>query len=81
MHFDLATVVTILISAAFRGAELIRGRHLFQCGYLKVQRLFEAWRLLEGMWYCILFQNINSKKLFQLLFIIQSLNLFKSKLV
>ena len=27
------------------------GRHLFQRGYQKVQRLFEARRLLEEIWY------------------------------
>ena len=48
-------MVTILISAAFRGAALIRGealiraRRLVQCGYPKVRRLFEARRLLEEM--------------------------------
>ena len=46
-------MVTILISPTFRGAAFIRGealvrvRRLFQCGYLKVERLFEARRLLE----------------------------------
>ena len=41
-------VVTIVISAAFRGAALIRGEalirgtRLFQCGYPKVWRLLEA---------------------------------------
>ena len=35
-------MVTILISAAFRGAKLIRGGRLFQRGYPKV------WPLLEG---------------------------------
>ena len=42
-----------LISAVFRGAVLIsgeafiRGRRLFQYGYPKMRRLFEARRLLE----------------------------------
>ena len=46
-------VVTILISATFRGGALIRGetlirvRHVFQCGYPKVRRLFEARDLLQ----------------------------------
>ena len=41
-------MVTILISAAFRGAALIRrealtrGRRLFECGYPKVRRLLEG---------------------------------------
>ena len=41
-------MVTILISAVFRGAALIRGealirgRHLFECEYAKVQRLLEG---------------------------------------
>ena len=41
-------IVTILISAAFGGAALIRGealtrgRRLFQCGYPKVRRLLEG---------------------------------------
>ena len=35
-------MVTILISAAFRGAALLRGRRLFQCGYPKVRRLLEG---------------------------------------
>ena len=35
-------IVTIRISTTFRGALLIRGKHLFQCGYPKV------WLLLEG---------------------------------
>ena len=35
-------MVTILISASFRGVALIRGRRLFQCGYPKM------WRILEG---------------------------------
>ena len=41
-------MVTILISAAFRGAALIsgeariRGRRLFLCGYPKVRRLLEG---------------------------------------
>ena len=34
-------IVTILISAAFRGALPIRGRRLFQYGYPKVRRLLE----------------------------------------
>ena len=51
MHFGLATsriLVTIPISAAFRGAgsirgeALIRGRGLFQCGYPKGRRLLEG---------------------------------------
>ena len=50
MHFGLVTSRTwnILISVAFRGATLIRGealirgRHLFQCVYPKVQCLFEG---------------------------------------
>ena len=51
MHFGLASnriIVTILISAVFRGAALIRGealirgRRLFQCGYPKVRRLLEG---------------------------------------
>ena len=47
-------IVTILISAAFRGAALIRGNalirgmRLFQCGYPKVWLLLERRRLLEG---------------------------------
>ena len=55
-------MVTILISAAFRGAvlirggESIRGRRLFQCGNPKVQRLFETWRLLEEI--CYLFISL-----------------------
>ena len=40
-------MVTILISATFRGAALFRGRHLFHCRYPKVQRLFEVRCLLE----------------------------------
>ena len=48
-------MVTILISAAFRsaalvrGEALIRGRHLFQCGHPKEWCLFEAQHLLEEM--------------------------------
>ena len=34
-------MVTILLSAAFRGVALIRGRRLFQCGDPKVRRLLE----------------------------------------
>ena len=45
-----ANIVTILISDTFRGATLIRGRRLFQCGYSKVRRLL-VWRLLEEMRY------------------------------
>ena len=54
-------MVTILISAAFRGAvlirggESIRGRRLFQCGNPKVQRLFETWRLLEEICYLFIY--------------------------
>ena len=50
-------VVTILISTEFKGTVLIREetfikeRHLFQCGCPKVQRLFEAWPLLEEIRY------------------------------
>ena len=44
-------MVTILISAGFRGAALVKGRHLFKCGYPKVRRLFEAQCLLEEIWY------------------------------
>ena len=36
MHFDLASSK---ISDVFRGAALIRGRRLFQCGHPKVRRL------------------------------------------
>ena len=39
--------MTILKSAAFRVAVVIRVRCLFQCGYPKVRHLFEARRLLE----------------------------------
>ena len=48
---------TILINAAFRSAALIRrepfirGKRLCQCGCLKLQRLFEARRLLEEVRY------------------------------
>ena len=35
-------IVTILISAVFRGVALITGRHLFQCGYPKVRRLSDG---------------------------------------
>ena len=35
-------MVTILISNAFRGAALLRRRHLFQCDYPKVRRLLEG---------------------------------------
>ena len=51
MHFGLASsriLVTILTRTVFRdaalvrGKTLIRGRCLFQCGYPKVQCLFEA---------------------------------------
>ena len=42
-------MVTIVISAAFRGAALIRGRRIFQCGYPKLGRLHETWRLLEDI--------------------------------
>ena len=38
-------MVTILISAIYRGAALIRGRCLFQCGHSKV------WHVLEGSTY------------------------------
>ena len=47
-------MVTILISAAFigvaliRGKALIRGRCLFQCGNLKVQRLLEGGAYLRS---------------------------------
>ena len=50
-------MVTVLISTVFRGAALIRGRRLFQCGHPKVpllirgQRLFDARRLLEEIRY------------------------------
>ena len=40
-------IVTILVSATFRGVALIRGRGLFQCGYPKVQCLFEVWHILQ----------------------------------
>ena len=56
----LQNIVTILISAAFRvasivrGEALIRGRHLFQYGYPKVRRLSEARRLLEEICYLYL---------------------------
>ena len=40
-------MVTILKSVAFRGAALIRGRQLFQYGYPKLRRLFEARGLEE----------------------------------
>ena len=42
-------IVTILITAAFRCAALIRGEA--KGGYPKVQRLFEALRLLEEIRY------------------------------
>ena len=42
-------ILTVLISAAVRGAALIRGRNLSQYQYPKVWRLFEARRLLERM--------------------------------
>ena len=54
-------MLTILISAAFKGAALIRGRRLFQFGYSKVRRLFEARRLLEEIRYLSLFQNMAMK--------------------
>ena len=44
---------TILINATFRGtvlnrgAALITGRRLFQCGYLKVKRLLEGGAYLK----------------------------------
>ena len=44
----LQNILTILISAAFggatliRGEALIRGRRLFHCGYLKVRHLLEG---------------------------------------
>ena len=44
-HFGLATSriwLTILVYAKFRGAVIIRGRRLFQCGHSKVQRLLEG---------------------------------------
>ena len=51
-------IVTILISPAFRSAALIRGeallrgRHLFQCGYSKVGRLLEGGAYLRpGAYY------------------------------
>ena len=45
-------MVTIVISAAFRGAALIRGRHLFQCGHPEVRRLLEggAYLRLDAYW-------------------------------
>ena len=46
-------MVTILISAA------LKIRRLFQCGYPKEQRLFEAWRLLTEVQYVKLITNTN----------------------
>ena len=52
------------MSAVFRGATLIRvealirGRPLFQCGYPKVRRLFEARCLLEEIRYYIIIVKI-----------------------
>ena len=46
--------VAILISAAFRGVALItgetliRGRHLFQCGYPKARHLLECGAYLRS---------------------------------
>ena len=43
MHFGLvSSIVTILISAVFRGVALVRGTRLLQCGYPKVRCLFEG---------------------------------------
>ena len=45
MHFGLAhnrILVTMLISAAFRGVGLIRWRRLFQCGHPKLRHLLEG---------------------------------------
>ena len=44
-------IMTILLNAAFRVAALIRGRRLFQCGYPKVRRSFEARRLLHQIFF------------------------------
>ena len=58
-------MVTILVSAAsrgvvlIRGEALIRGRHLFQCGYPKVRYLFETLRLLEEIWYMCIYREID----------------------
>ena len=47
-------MVTILISTPFiaaaliRGEVLIRGRHLFQCGYPKVQHVLEGATCVHG---------------------------------
>ena len=47
-------MATILISAAvtraapIRGEALIRGKHLFQCGYAKVRRLLEGGAYLRS---------------------------------
>ena len=59
MQFGLAiwNIITILKSAAFIGEALIRERRLFQFGYPKMQRLFEAWRLLEETRYAHLVQG------------------------
>ena len=52
MHFNLTTsriwqLFYGYYAALIRGEAIIRGRRLFQGGYQKVQRLFEAWCLLE----------------------------------
>ena len=45
-------IVCILVPSVFRGAAF-KGRRLFQCGYPKVRRLFEARRLLEEIRYLL----------------------------
>ena len=50
-------MVTILISAAFRGAALITRRRFFECGYPKVRRLFETRHLLEEIRYGACFER------------------------
>ena len=69
MYFGLTTsrIVTIPRSAAFRGGALIkgaalfRGRRVFQCGYPKLRRLFEARRLLEEIRYLSLHKLLLSE--------------------
>ena len=59
-------IVTFLISATFRGAALIRGRCLFQCGYPKMQRLFETQCLLEEIRYCTLTQKTRNLNILEI---------------
>ena len=58
-------MVTIPISAAFIGAALIRGEALIfmwipkGAAFIRGRCLFEAWRLLEEIWYLLVINKLN----------------------